>query len=437
MILSAIPWGFISDTMGRRSVLIIGGFVDGIFVLCSALSQNSIQLMIFKFFDGLIICGPFAVVVSYLAEFHGQKHRHYIMFFVGLIISIGAVTLPLIAYLLLPLHIYFKLGNMKFHTWQVFFAISAIPSFLSGLLHIFLPESPKFLMAQGYYNKALKSFQRIYAINKRKSRESYPIKTLIDAVPERMEEETVKRKCWRAKFIFFEGLKQLKPMWSCPYLGVAIHVYLLHFCQIMCVNSVRLWMPNIFATIHTLEVKGYSDRSMCAVLKHDTQLNFTKEEKNQECDIHHEPETYSDNIIVAAIGLIGYLVIFPLLSIQVIASHLLKISLLISTFLVGGLYFTNSSLSMLLVSAFYLTVMGICASTVISMTVVYFPTLMRTMVLLLIMTFGRLGSVAGNMLLPLFIKINCWAPFLWLFSLMMLAFLMSLFLKVNIKQALN
>lgn len=111
------------------------------------------------------------------------------------------------------------------------------------------------------------------------------------------------------------------------------------------VNSVRLWMPNIFATIHTLEVKGYSDRSMCAVLKHDTQLNFTKEEKNQECDIvgrrsiipktssikimnpivqHHEPETYSDNIIVAAIGLIGYLVIFPLLSIQVIASHLLS-----------------------------------------------------------------------------------------------------------------
>lgn len=81
------------------------------------------------------------------------------------------------------------------------------------------------------------------------------------------------------------------------------------------------------------------------------------------------------------------------------------------------------------------------------------------MVLLLIMTFGRLGSVTGNILLPLFIKINCWAPFVWLTFLMLrksknifsyinllimfnfvffvVSFVMSLFLKVNIKQALN
>ncbi|TDG39131.1 hypothetical protein AWZ03_014448 [Drosophila navojoa] len=57
---------------------------------------------------------------------------------------------------------------------------------------------------------------------------------------------------------------------------------------------------------------------------------------------------------------------------------MLKISLFIATILVGGLYFTNSSLSMLLISAFYLMVMGICASTIISMTVVYFPTLIMS-----------------------------------------------------------
>jgi len=54
-----------------------------------------------------------------------------------------------------------------------------VPSLLSGFLHIFLPESPKFLMSQGNYKKALDSFQRIYKLNKRKSKESYPVGVLL------------------------------------------------------------------------------------------------------------------------------------------------------------------------------------------------------------------------------------------------------------------
>lgn len=58
------------------------------------------------------ICGPFAVVVSNLAEFHGMKHRHFIMLFVGVSISLGALVLPLLAYFLLPVHIFFNVGKL-------------------------------------------------------------------------------------------------------------------------------------------------------------------------------------------------------------------------------------------------------------------------------------------------------------------------------------
>ncbi|XP_064547354.1 synaptic vesicle glycoprotein 2B isoform X1 [Drosophila montana] len=444
MIISAMPWGFVADTMGRRLVLITGGWIDGICVLCSALSQNSSQLMIFKFFDGLVICGPFAVVVSYLAEFHGRQHRHYIMLFVGLSISIGALTLPIMAYFLLPVHIYFTVGKLRFHTWQIFLALTSVPSLLSGFLHIFLPESPKFLMSQGYYSKALASLQRIYAVNKRKSRDSYPIKTLTDATPERTDDvqdanrrDSVALRFRKTKRKFIDGLKQLKPMCTSPYLGLSVRVYCLHFCQIMCVNSVRLWLPQIFATMHTFEVQGISDRSMCAVLGLNLMRRNGTTATREECDIHQQPETYRDNIIVAGIGLVGFLLIFPLLSIRGVANHILKVSLFLCTFLVGGLYFATSTLATLMLAAVYLTVMGICASTVIGMCVVVFPTLMRTMVLLLIMTFGRLGSVTGNILLPFFIQMRCWAPFLWLSSLMAIAFTFSLFLKVDVQQSLN
>ncbi|KAL7729646.1 hypothetical protein ACLKA6_007924 [Drosophila palustris] len=443
MIISAIPWGFLADTMGRRLVLISGGWIDGICVLCAAMSQNSSQLMAFKFFDGFIICGPFAVVVSNLAEFHGKKHRHFVMLFIGLSVSIGALTITLLAYFLLPVHIYFNVGELHFHTWQIFLALTALPSLISGLLHIFLPESPKFLMSQGNYSKALSSLQRIYAMNKRKSRDSYPITVLTDATPERPDSpEPIVNNSFRERFgqtkrKFSDGLMQLKPMFSSPYLGLSARVYCLHFCQIMCVNSVRLWLPQIFATMQTLQVNGIRDKSMCAVLDHNSNRRSNTAVLKEECDIHQQPETYTNNIIVAVVGLIGFLLFFPILRIRGVVNHILKVCLFICTFLVGGLYFADTMGTTLIISSIYLTIMGVCASTIIGMSVVVFPTLMRTMVLLLIMTFGRLGSVTGNLLLPFFIQMSCWAPFLWLTSLMTIAFVISLFLKVDFQQPLN
>ncbi|XP_015038356.2 synaptic vesicle glycoprotein 2B isoform X4 [Drosophila pseudoobscura] len=293
MIISAIPWGFIADTMGRRVVLIWGGWIDGLFVLCAALCQDSTQLMVFKFLDGLIICGPFAVLVSYLAEFHGKKHRPYIMLFVGLCVSASATFVPILAYLLLPVHIFFSVGKMNFHTWQIFLMVTALPSLTSGLLHIFLPESPKFLMAQGNYNKALESLQRIYAMNKRQKRETYPVKHLTDATPDRsdvLDRPRQPTSRWerfsRAKLKFWEGVGQLKPMFSSPYLCISLQVYCLHFCQIMCVNSVRLWLPQFFATMHTFELQGINDTSMCNVLEHNSQVrSMDSASMQRECDL--------------------------------------------------------------------------------------------------------------------------------------------------------
>lgn len=53
------------------------------------------------------------MVVSYLAEFHGKKHRPYIMLFVGLAVSMGSMLLPFLAYILMPVSIYFKVGSLE------------------------------------------------------------------------------------------------------------------------------------------------------------------------------------------------------------------------------------------------------------------------------------------------------------------------------------
>lgn len=52
MISSAIFWGYLADTKGRRKLLIFGFLADTVCVLGGALSQSVVQLMIFKYLGG-------------------------------------------------------------------------------------------------------------------------------------------------------------------------------------------------------------------------------------------------------------------------------------------------------------------------------------------------------------------------------------------------
>lgn len=54
MIASAIAWGYIADTRGRKAILVWGLLADVICVLCCAMSQSILQLMIGKFIGGLV-----------------------------------------------------------------------------------------------------------------------------------------------------------------------------------------------------------------------------------------------------------------------------------------------------------------------------------------------------------------------------------------------
>lgn len=54
MISSALGWGFLADTLGRKKILVIGYLVDAIFVIIAGLSQTYGMLLSAKFFTGMM-----------------------------------------------------------------------------------------------------------------------------------------------------------------------------------------------------------------------------------------------------------------------------------------------------------------------------------------------------------------------------------------------
>lgn len=77
--------------------------------------------------------------------------------------------------LILFFSFFFYLYIILVRSWNIFLLITAVVPLLAGILHMFFPESPKYLMSQGRNNEALKSIAIAYAINRRSTKASYPV----------------------------------------------------------------------------------------------------------------------------------------------------------------------------------------------------------------------------------------------------------------------
>ncbi|XP_036344025.1 synaptic vesicle glycoprotein 2B-like [Rhagoletis pomonella] len=461
MISSAIVWGYFADTKGRKKLLVFGYLSNIISVLGGACSQNVIQLMVFKYISGFIMCGPFAVLMSYLTELHGKKHRSRVIMFVGLMFSVGNISLPLVALGVLPSHWDFQLLGLQFHSWQVFLAISAIPCLFGGTLLSFFPESPKFLMSQGRNAEALRVFQRIYALNYRKKREDYPIKELVneqlaaektsdastvsiatieEAAPkEKSSTPNVSTKEKKPTVGLRQGLQQLRPLLMKPYLGLSIRVYLMNFAILFGQNTLRLWVPQMFASIEEYEqLHGTESATMCTILEYSVNKTHTQiiDSALGQCQVVITAASYTNNITVAVAGFIGYLLAGFIVN-RIGSKILLTIGTVSAGLCEIGLYFSVSSLSTAILASISVTLGSISAMSILSSSVDLFPTSLRTMIVSLAMMFGRMGSILGNILFPIFMSLGCIPPFIMLTFVMWSAGIMSAFLPNTKKTVLK
>ncbi|EDW43767.1 GM19005 [Drosophila sechellia] len=390
MISSAVLWGYLADTKGRRNLLIVGYAADTICVLGGAFSQMT--------------------------------------------------------------------------SWQFFVAITALPSLLSFVLFFFFPESPKFLMSKGRNREALDAFKFMYHLNSRKPKDSFPIKLLanevIVPVKKHAKKETIPTEvklpteCVEVqdpenqdskKSSLRSGFTQLRPLFTKPYLGLSLWVYLLNFCVLLGQNTMRLWLPQLFASINEYEnlMSGESQStSICNILEYSvnrTQIQLEAVSLNDptvECRVNITASTYTNNLIVAGAGLVAYMLagfLVNLVGVKLIMTS----GLLVAGGCSIGMYWSSSAASTVALASLFVTMGSISATSVISASVSLFPTSLRTMIVSLEMMFGRLGSLLGNIFFPALMGLGCVPPFLMISAFMLAGCFMAAFLPLKNKAALS
>ncbi|GGH77535.1 putative MFS transporter [Pullulanibacillus pueri] len=154
IVIGLIPAGFLSDRWGRKRILILGIIEYSLFTLFCAFSPNYGFLLCFRFLSGFGMGAVFPLPYAIVSEFVKQKQRALFNGIMDACLSVGYFIAPLLGLLILP-HIESSMS------WRLFFIVSSLPILYAYLIHIALPESPRWLVKKGRFLEAEKIMQTI------------------------------------------------------------------------------------------------------------------------------------------------------------------------------------------------------------------------------------------------------------------------------------
>jgi putative MFS transporter len=138
MTLGSLITGFVGDKMGRRFTYQINLLIFGLASIAAAFTENMTQLIICRFVQGLGLGAEIVVGYSTLTEFVPPRTRGRWLSFMAFLVVAGFPVTAILSYLIIPKH-----------GWRPMFIIAGIGSLVVWYLRKNLPESPRWLEAQG------------------------------------------------------------------------------------------------------------------------------------------------------------------------------------------------------------------------------------------------------------------------------------------------
>ena len=151
-VLGSFLWGWLGDRIGRRaSILYAGiGFIGT--SICGAMPEFSWNLVM-CFVMGLAVGGMLPICYSLLAETIPARHRSWLMILVGADIAGAYIITSWIAVALVPTY-----------SWRILWLIGLPTGVLFVLLNRWIPESPRFLLANARDEEAHAVMERFGAV---------------------------------------------------------------------------------------------------------------------------------------------------------------------------------------------------------------------------------------------------------------------------------
>lgn len=143
MTIGSFITGFVGDKYGRRFTYQVNLLVFGLASFAAAFAQDMNQLIVCRFVQGLGLGAEIVVGYSTLTEFVPPATRGRWLAFMAFLVVAGFPVTAILGYLIIPTW-----------GWRPMFIIAGIGSLVVWYLRKNLPESPRWLEAQGRHAEA-------------------------------------------------------------------------------------------------------------------------------------------------------------------------------------------------------------------------------------------------------------------------------------------
>ncbi|XP_059377007.1 solute carrier family 22 member 7b.1 isoform X1 [Carassius carassius] len=147
-------FGVLCDKYGRRSMLLVSYVSAIVFSVVSAFSSNYIMFAAFRFLTGFALTGITNISVVLSIEWVDTKHRTFIGVFGSISWSLGNMLLAGFAYLVTD--------------WRMLIITVTSPLLVATGIWWWIPESARWLIANGKTETAYKYLQKCATFNKRR-----------------------------------------------------------------------------------------------------------------------------------------------------------------------------------------------------------------------------------------------------------------------------
>lgn len=152
----AILAGPLTDRFGRKSLLVADAVIYAAGALLAAFTPNAAVLVVARTLIGLAIGADSAIATAYIAEYAPRGRRGSLGILQQWMITVGILVSYLVAlviFLVLP-------GSASTVDWRLVFGLGAIPALVALVLRARMPESPRWLLRKGQYDRVRDALAR-------------------------------------------------------------------------------------------------------------------------------------------------------------------------------------------------------------------------------------------------------------------------------------
>ncbi|XP_059054604.1 synaptic vesicle 2-related protein-like [Achroia grisella] len=253
IIVMSYPWGYLSDTKGRKLVLMwamCGAFFSSLF---SSFAPNWQMLAAFRFISSAFSSAAESATYALLGECCTTRVRARYMLLMTSALMLTPTIYYVWGYMIMKLDFSITFLSIVYRPWRLLTQIMALPLGLGALMLHFFSESPKFLANVGRSDECVDVLKRIYVKNGGAGND-FPVKEIYleDGSTEEVGEFSL-RSLWI----------QIAPLFKPPLLSKTLLLYYLTFVIYIANNSFAIILPTIFNVFFTSYATSAADASFC------------------------------------------------------------------------------------------------------------------------------------------------------------------------------